>query len=271
MAARTRADAGVDRAPGVPWLVVQGGELRDPRGAPVRLLGLHSRGGAADTDLLDLQTLLAPVPEGARCVALGLRRVAQLHPTALVALDQRVAALAAAGAYTLLRVDARLWLHGHHLRLARRYAGAPAVQFALLGRAPLAERLRLAARALRAVHPAAAVWLPIEASAGLPADRAPQGVGWLWDAARPQSPPPAGLRATLHAPVLLDGWQPSEHHPLADERLVRLCRDGGIGWLAQGAAPWTRLERGVPVLARAARSLQRAVFQAADSRAGLVP
>ena len=30
-----------------------------------------------------------------------------------------------------------------------------------------------------------------------------------------------------------DGWQPNPRHPLADDRLMRLCQQGGIGWLAR--------------------------------------
>ena len=41
---------------------------------------------------------------------------------ALRVLDDLVAEYAAAGAYTLLRIDARPWLRGDHLKLARRYA-----------------------------------------------------------------------------------------------------------------------------------------------------
>ena len=46
---------------------------------------------------------------------------------------------------------------------------------------------------------------------------------------------------------------------MAHDRLMSLCREGGIGWLARGTGPWQTRERGAPVLSRAARVLQRAV------------
>jgi len=251
------------------WLNTRGGLLQDARGEAVRLLGLRSPGGAANVehDLRDAAALLADVAPGRRCIAVSLGHAAQMKPAALAALDARIAQHAAAGIYTLLRLEARLWLHGHHLRVARRYAQEPAVLFALLGRKPLAARLWAASLDLHRAHPRALVWLPIEsAQAALAADagtRASAGtsanLGWLWDAARPQGPRAPALAGALRQPVLLDGWSPSAHSPMADDRLMSLCRQGGIGWLAQCAGPWQTRERGTPVLSRAARVLQRAI------------
>ena len=244
------------------WLSSRFGSLQDANGAAVRLLGLRSQGdtpAAIGADLRDVQTLLAAVAPGQRCVALSLSLVAQLKPAALVALDTRIAQHAAAGIYTLLRIEARLWLHGHHLRLARRYAQEPAVLFALLGRSPLASRLSAAAQALRAAHPRAVAWLPLESADAALLSGATEGLGLLWDAARPQGPHSAVLQGTLHQPVLLDGWLPAVMHPMAHDRLMSLCRQVGVGWLARSAGPWLGDDRGVPVLSRAARVLQRAV------------
>lgn len=239
--------------------------LQDTSGQPVRLLGLRSQGGAAAGDLGDAETLLADVAPGQRCVAVSLTHVAQLKPAALDALDARIAQQAAAGIYTLLRIEARLWLHGHHLRIARRYAQEPAVLFGLLGRKPLATRLWAASQALHGLHPRALVWLPLESAPVALAAGAGTGMGagapmgWLWDAARPQGPRTPALAGTLRQPVLLDGWQPSAHSPMAHDRLMSLCRQGGIGWLASCPGPWLTQERGAPVLSRAARVLQRAL------------
>ena len=229
----------------------------------MRLLGLRSPGDATDAalDLLDAETLLTDVAAGQRCVAVTLGHAAQVKPAALLALDVRIAQFAAAGMYTLLRFEARLWLHGHHLRLARRHAQSPAVLYALLGRKPLATKLWAASEAVHHVHPRALVWLPLEsAQAALAASAGPRSnMGWLWDAARPQGPHTTALVGGLRQPVLLDGWSPSPHNPMAHDRLMSLCREGGIGWLARGTGPWQTRERGAPVLSRAARVLQRAV------------
>lgn len=227
-AARTRASA--VSASTLPWLSIRAGALVDSRGQPLRLIGLRSEGDGAPCDL---QALMADVPAGQRCVSLPLRVVAQLTPAALARLDETIAALAEAGAYSLLRVDARLWLHGHHLKLARRYAGHSAVMFALLGRERLADKLLRALLALRAWHPAACVWLPLESARSACASLPDPRVGLLWDAVRPQAPRAPGLAGGLRAPLLLDGWQPNPRHPLADDRLMRLCQQGGIGWLAR--------------------------------------
>jgi len=244
------------------WLSATNGVLQDDHAAAVCLLGLRSQ-GAADVDVRDAETLLADVPPGRRCVAVSLGLSAQTNPGALAALDARIAAHAAAGIYTLLRFEARLWMHGHHLRLARRYAQEPAVLFGLLGRRPLAARLWAASQALRLAHARALVWLPLEsAQTALAAGAAGahEGLGWLWDAARPQGPRPQLLAGALRQPVLLDGWQPAAHSPMAHDRLMSLCRQGGIGWLAHCTGPWMTSERGTPVLSRAARVLQRAVY-----------
>lgn len=242
------------------WLGTTSGVLQDAHAITVRLLGLRSQGGTADGDLRDAEALLADVPPGRRCVAVSLGLAKQMNPAGLAALDARIEAHAAAGIYTLLRLDARLWMHGHHLRLARRYAREPAVLFALLGRRPLAARLWAASQALRLAHPRALVWLPLESAQTALAVGAHEGLGWLWDAARPQGPRPQLLAGALRQPVLLDGWQPSAHSPMTHDRLMSLCRQGGIGWLARCSAPWLTSERGTPVLSRAARVLQRAVY-----------
>ena len=225
----------------------------------MRLLGLRSQGGTADDDLRDVQALLAGVAPGQRCVAVSLALAAQLTPAALAALDTRIALHAQAGIYTLLRVAARLWMHGHHLRLGRRYARQPAALFALIGRSPLSARLWTAAQALRAAHPRALVWLPLESAQAALAAGAHEGVGLLWDAARPQHPRQPVLQGTLRQPVLLDGWQPAAHNPLAHDRLMSLCRQGGVGWLARSPGAWFSSVRGVPVPSRAAHVLRRAV------------
>ena len=254
-AAANRAEASSDLG----WLSAAAGSLRGADGEAVRLLGLRSQGGTADVDLRDAELLLASVAPGQRCVAVSLALVAQMKPTALAALDARIALHASAGIYTLLRLEARLWMLGHHLRLARRYAQQPAALFALIGRHPLAGRLWAAAQTLRAVHPRAVVWLPLESAHVALAAGADEGVGLLWDAARPQGPRQAVLQGTLRQPVLLDGWQPGAHNPLAHDRLISLCREGGVGWLAASPNAWLVSERGTPVPSRAARVLQRAV------------
>lgn len=225
---------------GLPWLSVRAGVLYDSAGRVVRLIGLRvdglpaERGDARSSVAAEAAptTLLSAVPEGRRCVALPMQALADMKPAALAGLDAAVEAHATAGAYTLLRIEPRLWLQDHHLQLARRYAGQPAVLFALLGREDLADALAKAALALRSVHAGACLWLPLAAArstfAALPDPR----IGLLWNAADPQGPRPPALTGCLRAPVLLDGWQPNALHPLADERLMRLCREAGIGWLA---------------------------------------
>jgi hypothetical protein len=234
--------------------------LQDAHAVTVRLLGVHSHSGAVGSDLRDAEALLADVAPGRRCVAVSLGLARQVNPAALAELDARIAAHAAVGIYTLLRLEARLWMHGHHLRLARRYAREPAVLFALLGRSPLAAQLWAARQALGLAHPRALVWLPLESAQTALAAGAHEGLGWLWDAARPQDPRPRLLAGALRQPVLLDGWQPSAHSPMSHDRLMSLCRQGGIGWLARCSGPWLTNERGTPVLSRAARVLQRAVY-----------
>ena len=44
-----------------------------------------------------------------------------------------------------------------------------------------------------------------------------------------------------------------------NDRLLSLCRQGGVGWLAASPNAWMVSERGTPVPSRAARVLQRAV------------
>src|SRR5437762_550013 len=88
---------------------------RRSRNAVVRLLGLRSQGRAAEDDLRDAAALLADVAPGRRCVAISLGLVKQMNRAALEALDARIEAHAAAGIYTLLRLEARLWMHGHHM------------------------------------------------------------------------------------------------------------------------------------------------------------
>jgi hypothetical protein len=246
-------------ATGLGWLSTAAGVLRDANGVAVRLLGLRSQGEAADIDLRDIETLLTNVAPGQRCVAVSMALTAQMKPAALMTLDARIARCAEAGIYTLLRIEARLWLREHHLRLARRYEQEPAVLFALIGRKPLATRLWTAAQALRATHARAVVWLPLESAQATLAAGASEGLGLLWDAMHPQHPHGAVLQGTLRQPVLIDGWLPAAHHPLAHDRLMSLCRQSGVGWLARSPEPWLRSERGVPVLSRAARVLQRAV------------
>ena len=247
---------------------MHGGVLCRPDGQRVQLRGvqlpLQWHGAAAACDfasaLQDTCTLLADVPPGQRCVSLDLHLVAQLQPAALAALDRHIAQLAKAGTYTLLRMQARLWMHGHHLRLARRYAGHSAVLFGLMGRSALAAPLAAALQGLHAVHPRALVWLPL-ASAGVALQQGlHQGLGLLWDAERPQGPNASLLAATLGHPVLLDGWQPQALGALAQERLIALCARGGIGWLARASGPWMLRERGLPVFSRSAHCVQRAVY-----------
>lgn len=219
-----------------------------------------------------MHTLLAGIPAGQRCIAVPIARVAQTRSAGLRALDARIAANAQAGIYTLLRIEARIWLHGHQLRLARRYADNSAVLFALIGRQPLAERLWSAAQGLRSVHPRSVVWLPLESAGAALAASPGEGFGLLWDAARPQRPRTDVLQGTLRRPVVLDGWQPgAERNPLADERLMNLCREGGIGWLAHSPSGWFDMQRGVVVPTRAARVLQRALHQNSFDGAALAP
>lgn len=249
------------------WLGVRGGALCRPDGQRVQLRGvqlpLQLCGAAACGDaaaLQDVRTLLTEVPPGQRCVALRLHLVAQLQPAALAALDRHIAHLAQAGTYTLLRLEARLWMHGHHLRLARRYARHSAVLFGLMGRSALAARLAAALQGIHAVHPRALVWLPLASAATALQQGVDQGLGLLWDAERPQGPHASLLAAGLRHPVLLDGWQPQALSALAQERLITLCARGGMGWLARASEPWLARERGLPLLSRSARCVQRAVY-----------
>ena len=204
--------------------------------------------------------LLGGVPPGERCIAVPVALAAQMKPEALATLDARIASSARAGVYTLLRIEARLWMHGHHLRLARRYAQEPAVHFALIGRSPLSARLWAAAGALHAVHRRAVVWLPLESAGAALAAGVEAGLGLLWDARRPQRPGAPVLRGTLKQPVMLDGWHPAAaQNPLAHDRLMSLCRQGGVGWLARSPGGWLASERGIEVPSRDALALQRAV------------
>jgi hypothetical protein len=242
---------------------MRAGALLDSQGRSLRLMGLHSDGADLQRDLRDLQGVLQPVAEGLRCVSVPVHVVAQLTPAALLGLEAAIAAHAAAGAYTLLRIDARLWLHGHHLKLARRLAGHSAVMYALLGREKLADKLAHAALAMRQLQPGACVWLPLESARAVFALHKDLQLGLLWDAVRPQAPRGAGLAGSLRAPVLLDGWQPGPQHALADERLARLCREAGIGWLVRNASPLLQPQRGgLAAPSRAALSLQRVLLQA---------
>jgi len=246
---------------GLPWLHADGGALRDAEGNSVRLIGLQSLCRSADPFAGGDCGLLASVPPGQGCVARPLSVKAQVQAAALATLDEDIALHAQAGCYTLLRLDARLWLRGHHLTLARRYAEEPAVLFALMGLSPLAGRMWAASLALRALHPRALVWLPLEsARVALQLGAASGGgLGLLWDASRPRHPHGAVLQGTLHAPVLIDGWQPTAHHPMAHDRLMSLCRQGGLGWIARSARPWFETQRGQPAPSRAALVLQRAL------------
>lgn len=237
----------------------------------MRLTGLHSNGDDREADLRDLQLALPALPEGRRCVALSIRVLAQLRPEALQSLDELVAEYAAAGAYTLLRIDARSWLRGEHLKLARRYAGNAAVHFALLGRKALADRLAHAALALRAEHPAASVWLPLESARTAFAIDKDLRFGLLWDATQPQAPRGPGLQASLRAPLLLDGWQPGAQHTLADQRLMRLCSEGGIGWLVRSPQPLVPLLRGQPAPTRTALALRHALLHTVPAAFGTWP
>ena len=250
-AAQSRTTTSTPTAGTTDWLGVYGGILCRPDGQRVQLRGvqlplqLHGAAAACDSAaaLHDARTLLAEVPPGQRCVSLGLHLVAQLRPAALAALDQHIAQLAKAGTYTLLRMEARLWMHGHHLRLARRYAGHSAVLFGLMGRSALSAQLAAALQGLHAVHPRALVWLPL-ASAGVALQQGlDQGLGLLWDAERPQGPQASLLAATLGHPVLLDGWQPQVLSALAQERLITLCARGGIGWHASAVCPCSAAAR----------------------------
>lgn len=244
----------------LPPLRIQAGTLRVSAGRPLRLMGLHSDGSDHERDLRDLQLALAAVPGGSRCIALTIRVLAQLRLEALLRLDEAIAEYAAAGAYTLLRIDARLWLRGHHLKLARHYVGSPAVHFALLGRRALADRLARTAVALRSAHPSACVWLPLESARAVFAIDKDLQFGLLWDAMQPQAPRGQGLQASLRAPMLLDGWQPGAQHTLADQRLMRLCSEGGIGWLVRSPQPLVPLLRGQPAPTRAALALRHALL-----------
>ena len=249
------------------WLGVRSGALCRPDGQRVQLRGmqmpLQLEGAAASVDVAavqDAQTLLAEVPPGQRCVGLRLHLVAQLQPAALSALDHYISRLTHAGTYTLLRLEARLWMHGHHLRLARRYAGRSAVMFGLMGRSDLSARLADALQGLYAVHPRALVWLPLASAAAALQKGFNHGLGLLWDAERPQAPDASLMTAALGHPVMLDGWQPQTLSALSQERLITLCARGGIGWLASSDEPWLVRERGQPVLSRSARCVQRAVY-----------
>lgn len=243
------------------WLRSADGVLQTADGTSLRLLGVRLALEAQEADLAQVHALLEGVQPGSRCVSLQLSRTAPLAEAALPALDARIDAWAAAGVYTLLRFDAQLWQRGHHLRLARRYANEAAVLYALAGRAPLAERLWQAALALRAVHPRAMVWLPLESAAPALRVRMADGLGLLWDATRPQSlRTPALSRSVLH-PLLLDGWEVDTRNPLVHERLMALCRQGHVGWLAHSSAGWFGLRQGRPVPGRAVHALQRAIHQ----------
>ena len=241
------------------WLRSAHGALHTADGRSLRLLGVRLDMAAQEADLAQVQALLEGVPPGSRCVSLQLSRAAPLAETALPALDARIAAWAAAGVYTLLRFDAQLWQRGHHLRLARRYANEAAVLYALAGRAPLAERLWQAALALRAQHPRALVWLPLESAAPALRVRTAEGLGLLWDATRPQSPRTPALSRSVQHPLLLDGWEVDTRNPLVHERLMALCRQGNVGWLAHSNAGWFGLRQGQPVPGRAVHALQRAI------------
>lgn len=263
MAAVSRAQrpaSGVDDTR-LSWLGVEGGVLRDASGSALRLLGLRLAASTAPDELAQADTLLDGIAPGQRCLALELSLVAEASPRALAALDERISQWAERGIYTLLRMHARLWSNGHHVRLARRYAGQPAVLYALTGRLPLASRLWAAAQALREAHPRALVWLPLEAMHAAPRGASAAGVGLLWDAAQPQSPPRDALAGGLRQPLLLDGWAPSAHHPMAHDRLMALCRQGNVGWLARCAPGWFEPARGraLPVPVRAVHALQHAV------------
>lgn len=245
---------------------MHGGALRLPQGERVQLRGVQLTWPEPGTPtapplaaaLQEARTLLSAVPHGQRCVAVDLHHVAQLQPTALAQLDHAIAELARAGAYTLLRLPARLWLHGHHLRLARRYTQRSTVLFALMGRSALGGRLVDALQELHHIHPRALVWLPL-ASAGPALQRGiDQGLGLLWDASAPQKPPAALMAAALRHPLVLDGWQPRALSATAQERLVTLCAHAGMGWLAQDSAPWLARTRGMAVLSRSAQCVQRA-------------
>ena len=255
-AARARAQAGPSP---LPWLRIQAGTLRESAGRALRLTGLHSDGNDRERDLRDLQLALPALRGSGLCIALTLRVLAQLRPEALSMLDEAIGAYAAAGAHTLLRIDARLWLRGHHTKLARRYAGNSAVLFALLGRKALADRLAAAALALRSAHPSACVWLPLESVRTVFAFGKDPQCGLLWDATQPQAPRGPVLQASLRAPMLLDGWQPGAHHTLADQRLMRLCSEGGIGWLVRSRQPLVPLLRGQPAPTRTALALRHAL------------
>lgn len=259
------------------WLGVRNGVLCQPDGRQVQLRGVQlplqlcgAGAEAADAATLqDARTLLAEVPAGQRCVALQLHLVAQLQPAALAALDHHIARLARAGTYTLLRLEARLWMHGHHLRMARRYAHRSSVLFALMGRSALAVRLADALQGLHAVHPRAMVWLPLASATAALQQGIDQGMGLLWDAGHPQGPHASLMAAALRHPVLLDGWQPHALSALAQERLITLCAQGGMGWLARASEPWLARERGQPVLSRSARCVQRAVHLGSVFQSGM--
>lgn len=242
------------------WLAGGPGGLQRSDGAPLRLLGLRLDADAPDLPAALADRLLAGVAPGGRCIGLPLARVAQLAPAALAALDERIAAWAGIGMYTLLRLDARLWQRGHHLRLAQRYREQPAVLYALAGRRPLAGPLWQAAQALHALHPRALVWLPLESAQAALRSPGTRGLGLLWDAARPQSPDLGGL---LQYPLLLDGWNADASHPLAHQRLLALCRQGHVGWLAHSRAGWFDQRQGVVVPGRAVHALQRCIHTSA--------
>jgi hypothetical protein len=249
----------------LPWLRTAGGALQTADGARLRLLGVRLDLSPPEADLTHVQAMLAGVLPGCRCVSLQLARTAPLAESALPALDARIAAWAAAGVYTLLRFDAQIWQRGHHLRLARRYAHEPAVLYALSGRAPLADKLWQAAQALYAVHPRALAWLPLESAAPALRSRPAEGLGLglLWDATRPQAPRLPMLSGVLQHPLLLDGWEVDTRNPLVHERLMALCRQGQMGWLAHSSTGWFGDRQGLPVPGRAVHALQRAIHLSA--------
>lgn len=217
----------------LPHLLARSGALQTPAGRALRLIGAELEAEALQRDGLPPAWLEAVAP-GQRCVAIHLSLARHCSPAMLRLLDAWIARQADYGSYTLLLVAARLWRHGERLAtLAARHATAPHVHLGLLGRRPLAMQIWQTAMALQRAHPGLFLWLPLECAHAAPTHAA-ASIGWLWDAGTPQRPKLSpGL--ALAYPLLLRGWRPDALATLAIHRLMALCREAEVGWLA--AAP----------------------------------
>lgn len=220
----------------LPRLLARAGAVRTPAGRALRLIGAEFEADALQQAKTAPAWLDAVAP-GQRCVAIHLGLARHCEPALLRLLDAWIARQAEQGSYTLLLLAARLWRNQRRLAaLAARHADAPHVHLGLLGRGPLAGPVWQAAMALQREHPGLFVWLPLECAHAAPTHAAAASIGWLWDAATPQRPAlTAGL--ALAYPLLLRGWRPDAQSTLALHRLMALCREAAIGWLAAASAP----------------------------------